>query len=879
MTSPKIPIKEKIIYANYGSLCGCSNRRTVAACQCEFCAELDSEGNIITREGYDDINGTTAVTLPHYREGGEYEYGTNIGSVAPCVLEVSITSVANYPVSQSYCNRCLNYNKTVYAYFGNFVRDDNAFLTSREYELYYPGCVWHFSLCKGTDLEDACGADKGYLFLSTDVTETPVNNIKNVYLYCIIYQSYVSRGRTNTSPINQNQVTSQDEVTLFKRVKVGEIELVNGTPSSGYANSDVLCRNWSALSLSETVIYDPITGDPVDYFNICDTSLASVSVTSVNPNDYLNIQNTHDRITWDKKDCGDTGGLTNPWLVQLYSCGSGVNAGKYDFINYTYQVSTKLTDGYAYFTCNNLFDPYENSSYAKTYTDRFNREIPYISKPAAVKVTITGVENDHCDNCTQYNGEHILLGGYDSPNAASLNLSYCDYYKPLSNDWDLAPEITGQPYTIPCYPNYACSGLNTPYMIFSFNDPSESLGSQFELNNGFTYNLSHGYINPEDFTLNGFLSSVVENRYCNFDNVSVQVEPYEIDSSKSIPCIAHEDNCGLCYGDAPEQIMITIPDNWKPNAHVMFNSGCYPLSPFSQLKMGAHLCCENGVVDTNKAPVGAFILDRFNSSRTIPSVDGCGTAYNSSQQTVATGEEWLPSCSWIYYNPDRSPCISHPKGFNTLKGVRSDYNNTAFFTGKLTGSDSGGMNLCEWDYMVFNITKLNTTQLKYDFSIVNTRYAKLPTSVGNELVPPVFCQSESGVTQIYPLNWSATTNPLTDTTYGNGVTFNFTKIVTNPYNFEGTRYVDCSNLDDNLFLTSNPASGGFIENFFGGTSIPYRWGQGFTGRKGTVPYIILNNNGYTAPGARFPNLMLAEYTCSYTENPGDTGIPIHVQSI
>lgn len=606
--------KEHNIYSKFNP-CGCSHLPTKSYCQSAYCAEVDSNGDVIYR-GSPGRGGTTSPPLRneegYLNEGGTGHYDTHDnksrGHKAPCVLQLDITGVT----SENYCTDCENINGT--------------------YKSLYSGDAWYWPLCTPENRNNACGASfvKGELVYDpndgfNDLVGNDLEFVRDVYLKLSINSQAIDYNAGNEVVSNSTSYTNlcynENDFSVFnsdrtpyisgcnfglveKRVKVGEVKYRRDSNGpDGYYDNNVQCMSWDELEITDTVSQRALCSN----FNFKVTVL---------PNDDLQTM------------------FVNPNWSELN------------------------TGGLYYNSCNSLFPPTHVPplpTNAITESDsEWNVDRIFNIQPYFYKVSISGADG----TCDALNGDHYLginqvktFADYDSPPVPEE--TYGSYDKFECNHCD------GNSGQISYNVQQICiSSLTFSFERESFDEDEYTArlviaGQNFTVS--YTYvididstNPIFWFTSPLTLTYLSHTGTLPEN--CNFTTLSVIVdnanEFLDLESSTCFP-IPRSSSCE--GGKEPDAFLVEFlggweagymrvyrpvlwdvsergapfvecyarfPDNSCDTSTVLKTVGdCYLCNnyPLSE-RLGCDTNCAN---QTWEGPTGSFVLTKVISSNTI----------------------------------------------------------------------------------------------------------------------------------------------------------------------------------------------------------------------------------------------------------------------
>lgn len=880
---PNVNRKEKNTYNRF-SPCGCNSHVMNAPCHCGFCAEEDRNGNLILRTdcGASALNST----WPHPRSG-DYESLQNSHNT-PCTLKVTLAGMDNLPMDESPFNDCVSLNGEYSAY--HLPNTTNS-LTP---------CNWTMYMC---------GEDVGYDARANLTTG-------GLFLGYYPDDGFVA-GTTGYRDVNlfawakQVAPCGNEQYLYFKKKKVGEAFVKASTRSTttlfGFpttanfpivtndCNSTVRCTRFSGLVLDEDVLINPTLATTtigasypkVSSLTYCDTNSLQVIVDSVDDftarrgNALYAYLYQENYVNNPSSNCAVITGTYYPHIKRL------------DNDNTDWNTITTILPG----------EPHQAEfpriflTEQKAVSIGDGRTGRLAVAPESIKVTITGAASEPyssgnprvaatgCNDCESLNGEHILrLTSLENPfYPPTIYPQYAAYYTKQFTFYDkLDPSgqklqpICCRRDDDGCANENALTSLCLSHMSVTLPSGSPSI---FTLTR--TGTRSHLYaatreydaqLNGTDFLLDGYTPTtgiVVLNNarsataaYCNyFSGINIQIEPYFEDGKlEKVGCVARNSTCATCYGgDAPEEMMVTIPDAWVQSTFDTsvpegFNSlGNHPdcAANSTSTSMVLPTCGTNGFSqDPRTMPVGPYVLRRLSdtliNNRSMPFCDGT--------------HSWSPGCTYYYENPERTAFCGQIMGVNVNPFYSYDCDGSTLRWYSRSTFDSGApVSICGWTDMILSINNYNLsnscsdgtspTLPVFDFKI-RTLAGSQYSSFGSTCTLYEGCHTipdcDHAFTSCVSGTWGCCCGiDATIETYNYSRVYNFRHIMSgeqlfskrepqNPTTRTGS-WIDCENIDVELKLVIQQGHAG-----------AWNWGNALW-RRGQTPFCYTSAGAYVPP--------------------------------
>lgn len=569
--------------------CSCINLETKSFCQNDFCAELDSNGDIIYRgdphngnypplrnnAGYQNINGS-----------GLYDnINKSIGHRSPCNLELEIYNSE----SHNYCTDCEELNG-VYDSIHNM--NLQSYVDSAGiYNSIPRGSVWNWPLCRPDKIGNSCGASFAYGYLDFDENDNfnPVTaSGRNVYLniriagqlidyppfpnihgqinsLCTVYTLGQSPSVISGCPLAYLGNYNYGVELAHKRIKVGELKYKDGK----YYDSNIDCTSFNQLEVNEDV---HIRG-------LCDLDF---KVTSKNEDDLLGFKKSvayqratyfdhSNQLTFDNYNDG------YPYIDDGYHglrynlCDDSIN-GPYAINNPPSEYDLDLP------TLTTEYDPYWNITRV------------YEKHPHFWNVTI----NDAEGRASGLNAEHFLfpyeedietvgtpIFPFSTTAYTNRIVKKLDYY-----DSEIATEnLYGDYNQIGCDNNCILDDICINKMKLDLNNNDDRINFYFYLTGGTSSNgsiyVAYSGSAPQS-TNKGWLSSPLTldfgeayftrsavnypiNNIYNLENLNITVNnanTYE--DVNQLACFPVPRNPNIKGGKEPDAFLVEFTDDWVP---------------------------------------------------------------------------------------------------------------------------------------------------------------------------------------------------------------------------------------------------------------------------------------------------------------------------
>lgn len=640
-----ITFRERNFYSK-GSICGCTNSRTLAYCQSSLCAELSKDGEIIYRGGPNknislDGSLTLQVQIPPLRVPGDnYDNVNNpsIGHRAPCNLQLEIYNSSNV----TYCRDCQELDGIYDSFhFAPGSIDTNL--------------IWIWPLCNPDKINNSCGASyvTGQLtFDTTDGFDPNTDTVRDIFFEIVMYSQGLFYNPT-TKDINYQYAPTAGVMTR-RMTKVGEIQWRKYNPDdpsaySGYYDSNVNCRNFDNLEVS----------DVVSDMGLCDMNF---KITSRNDDDLLAIKKTV---------------YSRQFPVTYYSAVSSAPMGPHqEGLRYNYcqgkdSVQTPSEYGADAPTLTNETDDY-------WYITRVYNRIPNFWK-----VTISGAGSDindlngvHYLHATNFDDSQITESESESFTATKLFNQYESHIQPegLYGDYKKIGCNCQNKITDPCLSTISMETIaddeemNVALTISGRNDTYGQFGVRYT--GTANHVLKRNFINPLNLTYSNGVDpaqNTLGNEH-NLKGLTIVIEngnTYE--DLTQTPCFLTPRNPICEGGKEPDAFLIEFTDEWiagllratrpvfrttPPVAECHGPMGGPPNKTITNCYVCAPPCDTNCNNQDWTGPVGSFILTKVDPDKLING-DECYGDLECNNAITQFGDDGL---IYAYKNETDSVC-------------------------------------------------------------------------------------------------------------------------------------------------------------------------------------------------------------------------------